>query len=141
MDMANALPTRTDTDSHSRSDHSQGGAQRREQYLYGAQRAIESEARSVRWSAFHSYPGTMPRWRNWQTAPDLGFRKIIDFKAFLFVSKNKRFTRGKCSFRFEGEPLPRTSRNIVILAQSLAQRRTQLRYIWIARLVIGRHLY
>src|SRR6266496_5550178 len=54
MDMANALPTRTDTDSHSRSEHSQGGAQRREQYLYGAQRAIESEARSVRWKVVRS---------------------------------------------------------------------------------------
>jgi hypothetical protein len=30
-----------------RSEHSQGGAQRSEQYLYGAQRAIESKARSA----------------------------------------------------------------------------------------------
>ncbi|PYK28389.1 MAG: hypothetical protein DME59_02605 [Verrucomicrobia bacterium] len=54
MDMANVLPTRTDTDSHSRSEHSQGGAQRREQYIYGAQRAIESKARSVRWKVVRS---------------------------------------------------------------------------------------
>jgi hypothetical protein len=33
--------------SHLRSEHSQGGAQRSEQYLYGAQRAIKSTLRRV----------------------------------------------------------------------------------------------
>jgi hypothetical protein len=33
--------------SHPRSEHSQGGAQHSEQYLYGAQRAIKSKDRSA----------------------------------------------------------------------------------------------
>src|SRR2546430_8681006 len=70
-----------------------------------------------------------------EDATDLGFQNRR-FHDVSFVSKNKRFTTGKCSFRFEGEPLRRTSRNIVILAQNLAQWRTRLRYIWIARFVI-----
>ena len=43
--------TRTDTDLFPRSEHSQGGAQRSEQYLYGAQRAIESrgDSRKLVW--------------------------------------------------------------------------------------------
>jgi hypothetical protein len=42
MDTATGLPTRTIETFRARSEHSQGGAQRSEQYLYGAQRAIES---------------------------------------------------------------------------------------------------
>jgi hypothetical protein len=37
--------------------------------------------------AFHGYPGTMPRGRNWQTAPDLGFRN------HQFRNLSLRFTK------------------------------------------------
>jgi hypothetical protein len=42
---ATALRTRPIRTSHLRSEHSQGGAQRSEQYLYGAQRVIKLQTR------------------------------------------------------------------------------------------------
>jgi hypothetical protein len=52
-------------------------------------------------------------------APDLGFQNR-DLKAFLFISKNDRFARGKCDFSHLVAS-SQLSNNVVILAQILVQ--------------------
>jgi len=52
--------------------------------------------------------------------PDLG-SEIVDFKAFLFVSKNGRFTRGKRDLSRLRSRSRLMSKNVLVLAQFLVQ--------------------
>ena len=47
--------------------------------------------------------------------------EIVDFKAFLFVSKNGRLTRGKSDFLRLRSRSRLMSKNILVLAQFLVQ--------------------
>jgi hypothetical protein len=59
--------------------------------------------------------------------PDLGF-KIVDFKTFLFASKDNRFTREKCD-SFAATSRSRSASKIPVTpAQILVHRRARLRY-------------